>query len=84
MNVRLAAARAVYRAPQWADMIPKEQNPVAPVGVADPTPAHDKRQNFRSAEVGRLLAVCRTPRERAFVLLGAELARGCELRKWRH
>jgi len=40
--------------------------------VADPTPDHEKRKPYRSDEVTRLLAACRTPRERAFVLLGAD------------
>lgn len=68
-RVKVAAARALYRALRWAGA-----TSVAPFEDArparDPTPAWDKRQPYSRDELERLLDRA-SPEDRAMVLLGA-------------
>lgn len=69
ISVRLAAARALYRALRWARAI--DTDPLADVRPArDPTPAHEKRQPYPDAAIEALLAVATTS-DRLLLLLGA-------------
>lgn len=69
VRVRLAAARAFYRALRWADLT--DARPFAEVRAApDRTPRHEKRQPYTEAEVAALLDAA-PPRERVLLLLGA-------------
>lgn len=69
VRVRLAAARAFYRALRWADLT--DARPFAEVRAApDRTPRHEKRQPYTEAEVAAMLDAA-PPRERVLLLLGA-------------
>lgn len=69
LQVKLAAARTLYRALRWAGAT--EARPFEDVRAAkDPTPAWEKRRPYGDAEVERLLELA-TPAERVMVLLGA-------------
>ncbi len=69
LQVKLAAARTLYRALRWAGVT--EARPFENVRVAkDPTPPWEKRRPYRDGEVERLLELAE-PAERVVVLLGA-------------
>lgn len=71
VSVRLAAARALYRALRWSGAT--TEHPFADVRVpTDPTPRWDKREPYSDDDVTRLLAAANGRPERAVVvLLGA-------------
>ena len=69
LQVKLAAARTLYKALRWSGVT--EARPFEDVRVAkDPTPAWEKRRPYRDAEVDALLELA-SPAERVVVLLGA-------------
>jgi len=69
LQVKLAAARTLYRALRWAGAT--EARPFENVRVAkDPTPPWEKRRPYADREVERLLELA-DPAERVVVLLGA-------------
>ncbi|MEJ2291699.1 MAG: tyrosine-type recombinase/integrase [Deinococcales bacterium] len=69
LQVKLAAARTLYRALRWAGAT--EARPFENVRVAkDPTPPWEKRRPYGDREVERLLELAE-PAERVVVLLGA-------------
>ena len=69
VTVHLAGARALYKALRWAGAT--EADPLADVRPpVDPTPAHEKRKPYSTAELTALLAIA-TPLERVILLLGA-------------
>lgn len=69
LQVKLAAARTLYKALRWAAVT--EARPFEDVRVAkDPTPAWDKRRPYRDAEIEALLELA-SPGEKVVVLLGA-------------
>jgi integrase/recombinase XerC len=69
LQVKLAAARTLYRALRWAGAT--EARPFENVRVAkDPTPPWEKRRPYGDREVERLLDLA-DPAERVVVLLGA-------------
>ncbi|MEJ2666287.1 MAG: tyrosine-type recombinase/integrase [Deinococcales bacterium] len=69
LQVKLAAARTLYRALRWSGAT--QVRPFENVRVAhDPTPAWEKRRPYGDREVERLLALA-GPAERVIVLLGA-------------
>src|SRR5690554_3080294 len=69
LQVKLAAARTLYRALRWSGAT--EARPFEDVRAAkDPTPAWEKRRPYTDAEVEQLLELA-GPAERAMVLLGA-------------
>lgn len=69
LQVKLAAARTLYRALRWAGAT--EARPFEDVRVAkDPTPPWEKRRPYGDDEVEALLALA-DDAERAMVLLGA-------------
>ncbi len=69
LQVKLAAARTLYRALRWAGAT--EARPFENVRVAkDPTPPWEKRRPYGDREVERLLDLAE-PAERVVVLLGA-------------
>ncbi|MDZ7801672.1 MAG: tyrosine-type recombinase/integrase [Trueperaceae bacterium] len=69
VRVKIAAARALYKALRWAGAT--ELRPFEDVVLLrDPTAAWDKRQPYTGEEVSRLLAVAE-PTDRVLVLLGA-------------
>jgi integrase len=69
ITVRLAAARALYRALRWARVT--DADPLSDIRPAsDPTPAHEKRQAYRQNDVDKLLELA-SPIDRVLILLGA-------------
>src|SRR5690606_37804206 len=69
LQVKLAAARTLYRALRWSGAT--EARPFEDVRAAkDPTPAWEKRRPYTDAEVEELLELAE-PAERVMVLLGA-------------
>lgn len=69
LQVKLAAARTLYRALRWSGAT--EARPFENVRVArDPTPPWEKRRPYGDPEVERLLDIA-DPAERVVVLLGA-------------
>jgi len=69
LQVKLAAARTLYRALRWSGAT--EARPFENVRVAkDPTPPWEKRRPYGDREVERLLDLA-DPAERVVVLLGA-------------
>ena len=81
-KVRLAAARALYKALGWAGAT--DANPFGNVKAAhDPTAAWDKRQPYPDSDIAKLLEAA-DPLERAIVLLGAHgglrVSEMCDLR----
>lgn len=69
LQVKLAAARTLYRALRWSGVT--EARPFENVRVAkDPTPPWEKRRPYRDGEVEKLLELAE-PAERVVVLLGA-------------
>lgn len=69
LQVKLAAARTLYRALRWSGAT--EARPFEDVRAAkDPTPAWEKRRPYTVAEVEKLLELA-GPAERVLVLLGA-------------
>lgn len=69
LQVKLAAARTLYRALRWSGAT--EARPFEDVRAAkDPTPAWEKRRPYTDAEVEALLELAE-PAERVMVLLGA-------------
>ena len=69
LQVKLAAARTLYKALRWSGVT--EARPFEDVRVAkDPTPAWDKRRPYRDAEIEALLDLA-TSAEKVVVLLGA-------------
>lgn len=69
LQVKLAAARTLYRALRWSGAT--EARPFENVRVAkDPTPPWEKRRPYGDSEVERLLELAE-PAERVVVLLGA-------------
>ncbi len=69
LQVKLAAARTLYRALRWAGAT--EARPFENVRIAkDPTPPWEKRRPYGDKEVERLLDLAQ-PAERVVVLLGA-------------
>lgn len=69
LQVKLAAARTLYRALRWS--LATEARPFEDVSAGkDPTPAWDKRRPYQDEEVEALLALAE-PAERVLVLLGA-------------
>jgi len=69
LQVKLAAARTLYRALRWSGAT--EARPFEDVRVArDPTPPWEKRRPYGDREVERLLELAE-PAERVMVLLGA-------------
>lgn len=69
VGLRLAAARALYRALRWSGAT--EAAPFEGVtAAADPTPAHEKRGYYRTGEIEQLLARADAA-EAVVVLLGA-------------
>lgn len=69
VGLRLAAARALYRALRWSGAT--EASPFDGVtAAADPTPAHEKRGYYRTHEVEQLLGQADAA-EVVIVLLGA-------------
>ncbi len=69
LQVKLAAARTLYRALRWSGAT--EARPFENVRVAkDPTPPWEKRRPYADREVERLLELA-TPAERVVILLGA-------------
>lgn len=69
ITVRLAAARALYRALRWAGAT--TDDPLADVRpAADPTPKWEKREPYAPADIEILLATA-DPHDKALVLLGA-------------
>lgn len=81
VNVRLASARAFYRALRWAGMV--ESNPFDKISVRDPQRPEEKRQAYRDIEMESLLAIAR-PGERVALLLasdaGLRVSEVCRLR----
>lgn len=82
VNVKLAAARALYAALRWAGAT--EAEPFRDLkGQRDPTPASEKVAAYPQGDLERLLAVA-DPRERLLVLLGAHaglrVSEACALR----
>jgi len=70
IQVRLAGARALYRALRWAGAL--DGDPLADVRPAkDPTPAWEKRQPCSETELTRMLAVA-GPVDRALIALGSQ------------
>jgi len=69
VNARLAAARKLAAALEWAGMM--DADPFRAVSVEDPTPQHEKRDRYTDEELAALLAEA-GPRERALVLLGSD------------
>ncbi|WP_287417710.1 site-specific integrase [Oceanithermus sp.] len=70
VNNRRAAARAFYRALQWARATQTNPFDLAPT-VRDPTPRHEKRRPYEDDEIKRLTREA-DPHERVMVLLGAQ------------
>src|SRR5690606_36868091 len=69
LQVKLAAARTLYKALRWAGVT--DARPFEDVRVAkDPTPAWDKRRPYRDAEIEALLELAGRA-EKVAVLLGA-------------
>lgn len=69
LQVKLAAARTLYRALRWSGVT--EARPFEDVRAPkDPTPAWEKRRPFEDDEIERLLELAE-PAERVMVLLGA-------------
>lgn len=69
LQVKLAAARTLYRALRWS--LATEARPFEDVSAGkDPTPAWEKRRPYRDAEIEKLVQ-CAEPAERVMVLLGA-------------
>ncbi len=69
LQVKLAAARTLYRALRWSGAT--EARPFEDVRAAkDPTPAWEKRRPYTDEEVEKLLELAE-PAERVVVLLGA-------------
>ncbi len=71
VNLRLAGARRLLGA-LIATEARRTPDPFARVAVADPTPAHSKREGYSDAEYSAMVAACRGPRELALILLGGE------------
>lgn len=69
LQVKLAAARTLYKALRWS--LATEARPFEDVSAGkDPTPAWEKRRPYRDAEIEALLELAE-PAERVLVLLGA-------------
>jgi integrase len=83
VNVKLAAAHALYAALRWAAAT--EADPFRDVkGQRDPTPAWEKRQAYSEDDLEMLLEVA-NPRETVLVLLGAHaglrISEACAVRR---
>lgn len=70
LNVKLAAARALYNALAWSKAT--SADPFKGVrSRRDPVPAEEKRQPYSQKEIERLLEAAEHPGDRVVVLLGA-------------
>lgn len=73
INTKLAAARRVLAALEWAGLIDlSERDPLAGARIVDPTPPHERRGMYAATEVHQMLKVAASVdlRAPAIILLG--------------